>query len=145
MRMKWNWRQIIIIVIFFWLWFYLPLFAGAGAEPEPKPEPPAISMSIRPRAMMMGQYVRVTVRVPQHPNNRRLRLYWGVEAEGIYSSSDVQLDGDSQSTRMTYWFLRELSASGRWKFTAELLRNDETIKIAVEYVEVRGMDDIGGW
>ena len=134
-RQTMRWRLLLVLVVCFWLWFYLPLWA----------EPPAVSITIRPRVTMVGQLVRVTVKVPQHPANRELWLYWGVEAEGMYSNSLVQLDGDSQATRMTYWFEREMTTSGRWKFTARLLRNDNTEKTAVEFVEVSGTGDPGGW
>jgi hypothetical protein len=127
--MRLRWRVIVIALIVFWLWFYLPCLIAAPAP---------IAITIRPRVTMVGQLVRVKVTVPQHPDNRKFVLEWGVEAEGLYSSSEIQLDGDTPGTRMTYWFEREVGTSGRWKFLARLSRSLGPDAVAIEYVEVGG-------
>ena len=131
--MQLRWRWILAATIGFWLWFYAGYVWSAGPQP--------VEILVRPRARMAGQLVRVRVRVPQHPANRELWLEWGVVEEvqqGIMERSLVQLDGDAPSTRMTYWFMREVSRGGTWVFLARVRRNDGRDYIATDTVLVGG-------
>ena len=131
--MRVHWRWLLAATIGFWLWFY----AGYvwGAEPTP------VEIFVHPHATMAGQTVRIRVRVPQHPANRELWLEWGIVEEvqqGMVERSFIQLDGDSPSTRMTYWFMREISRGGTWVFIARVRRSDSSEAVATDTVQVGG-------
>lgn len=122
-----------VIVVLLTLLLALPAFAEER-----------VKIRARPGVTLVGQLVNVTVVVPIHADNRKLVFRWGVEAEGIYQASEVQIDGDTKGTRSSYFFRREMIAAGKWKFEARIEQADGSVKVAAAYVTVRGgMDDPG--
>lgn len=60
---------------------------------------PRVSVKVMPTVLFAGGSVRVTCRVPRHPDNRRLTM---VLSE--YTSHEVQLDGEASSVTHQFIF-----------------------------------------
>ena len=58
-----------------------------------------VKIRVRPGVTLVGQLVNITIVVPIHADNRKLTFRWGVEAEGIYQSSEQQIDGEDAANR----------------------------------------------
>jgi hypothetical protein len=65
--------------------------AAGGTDAAPSSSRPAL-LQLLPRNVFGPADVEALVRVPRHPENRRLRVV--IDSERYYRSTEIQLDGD---------------------------------------------------
>lgn len=127
-----HWRLILRIVLTFWVWFYTPNVDRLHAE-EPKP---VRIIRLDPHTGLAPVYFRTTVWVEPHEGNRELCLVWGQE---MVESSCRQLEGLSSPKAFHYPVNRTrlLIYSGQNVVAAVVTRNDGSVHVAKEFIEVR--------
>lgn len=130
-----HWRLIFTVVLFFWVWFYTPNVDQALRADEGKP----ITVVVAPRVTMNPpKQARIKARITPHEGNREFCYIWSVN-QGFPNRSCFELQGADTPITFPdrYITLRE---AGEWTVGAAIRRNDGKWYLAVETVEVRGME-----
>ena len=93
------------------------------APEEKPPEPTTIQASpSHALAGVVGATVRITYRIPRHPDNRRFRISWGDEG-GEWGATEKSLDGADSPVAFDPFYINYLEP-GSYTVTLTLIRSE---------------------
>ena len=113
------------------LFLLFSISIACGSNPEPQvdpqspeerpPEPATIQASpSHSLAGISGATVRITYRIPRHPDNRRFRISWGDEG-GEWGATEKSLDGENSPVAFDPFSIHYLGP-GSYTVTLTLIR-----------------------
>lgn len=105
-----NWRRVFFLTALF---YFIYTWPTEGLGP--------VSISARPRVILLGGEVSITIRVPRSPENRLLVFCYWRDGDYAYKSlSEVPMDGDNEKPQMVMSVRPD--EKGTWVFGVTLVR-----------------------